>query len=173
MEAARFEPFLAPEQSRFEKCRLLLGYWRRLRAELERPTRSDLDPLQMKTFLPNLLTGHIEPEPFRVLFRLVGTRIVEYSRLDFTNHYLDQLATSDRDDVDWHACYRYIHREHVPIIGSSGLIGKDGGIIDRYEYAIMPLWRGDDPAGAFVAIEVYDEIGPNLIADLNKVERRR
>lgn len=172
-EAPRFEPFNAPEQARFDKSRQLLAYWRRLCAEFGRPTRADLDPLEMRGFLPNLLTGHIEPDPFRVLYRLVGTQIAEYSRMDFTNHYLDQLATSDRDNVDWHECYRYIHRRHVPIIGSSGLIGKDGGIIERYEYAIMPLWRDDDPAGAFVAIEVYDEVDARMIADFNKVELKR
>lgn len=168
-----FRPFERSEQARFASTRSLYAYWRRLHAELRRPARTDLDPGEMKSFLPNLLTGHIEAQPFRVLFRLVGTGVAEYSRFDFSHRYLDELATSDRDDVDWHACYRFVHAGRLPIVGDSGLRHKGGGILKIYEFAILPLWRDDDPAGGFVAIEAYDDVGPMLISDLNKVELKR
>jgi len=89
--APPFKPFEHPEQARFEKTRALFTYWRKLLAERGRPARTDLDPAEMKPFLPNVVTGHIEAAPFRGLYRLVGTKVAEYSRLDFSNRYLDEL----------------------------------------------------------------------------------
>jgi hypothetical protein len=168
-----FRPFEHPDQARFDKTRALFAYWQTLQAEWDRPARTDLDPARMKPFLPNVVTGHIEAAPFRVLFRLVGTTVAEYSRLDFSGRYLDELQTDRRDNVDWHACYRFIHVHRVPIIGDSGVMDTSGAVIHLYEYAVLPLWRDEDPAGAFIGIEVYDDLREYRIADLNRVEVKR
>lgn len=156
------------EQARFPKTRALFGYWGRLQ-ESTRPTRSSLDPVEMKPYLANLLIGNIEADPFRVQYRLVGTTVAEYSQFDFSNRYLDELAYSGRDDIDWESCYRHIHAHHHPIVGECSLKGAAGRVIASYEYAAFPLWRGDDPAGSFVAIEVYDGIHTYRIRDWIKV----
>ncbi len=165
-------PFAESGQARFDKTQALHAYWQRLQTQHQRPTRSDLDALEMKPFLANLITGNIETKPFRVLYKLVGTRVAEYSRYDFTNRYLDELATEERDDTDWDACYRQLHRLRQPIIGDANVKGRDGALIALYEYAILPLWRGEDPAGSFVAIEVYDGNEQHRIPDWNKVTLR-
>lgn len=167
-----FAPFEQPEQARFDKTKGLFAYWRRLRAQHARPTRASLDPMEMKPFLANLITGNIESRPFRVLYKLVGTRVAEYSRYDFSNRYLDELATEERDDVDWKSCYRQIHRTRQPVIGDSNVKGRGGEYIAFYEFAILPLWREEDPAGSFVAIEVYDGIEAHRVPDWNKVALR-
>jgi len=163
-----------PEQARFTKTKALFAYWQRLQAN-GRPSRASLDPVEMKPYLGNLITGNIELDPFRVLYKLVGTTVVEYSQCDFSNRYLDELGYSGRDDVDWEKCYRYIHRNRHPIVGECSLKGTAGRIIASYEYAVLPLWRGEDPAGSFVAIEVYDGIDTHRIPDWTKVtiERQR
>jgi hypothetical protein len=161
--------FEAPDQARFEKTQALLAYWRQLQALHARPTRAELDPAAMKPFLANLLTGNVEPKPFRVHYKLVGTRVAECSRYDFTNRYLDELATEDRDDVDWEACYRQLHRLRQPMIGEATVKDSGGAPIDSYEFAILPLWRGEDPAGSFVAIEVYDGIVAHRIPEWSRV----
>ncbi|HET6160178.1 MAG TPA: PAS domain-containing protein [Dongiaceae bacterium] len=158
-----------PEQARTAKIRALFAYWQRLQ-QAERPTRASLDPAEMKPYLGNLLTGNIEPDPFRVLYKLVGTLIVEYSQCDFSNRYLDEMIYPGHDDVDWERCYRQVHAKRQPIVGECRLKGTAGRIIAAYEYAIFPLWRDDDPAGSFVAIEVYDGIDTNRIPDWIKVK---
>lgn len=159
------------EQAKFTKTRSLFGYWRKLQ-EAGRPTRASLDPVEMKPYLPNLLTGHIEPAPFRVLYKLVGTVVAEYSQCDFSNRYLDELSYSGRDDVDWEECYRQLHETRRPVTGECSLKGTAGCVIASYEYAILPLWRDRDPAGSFVAIEVYDGIDTHRIPDWTKVTLR-
>lgn len=164
-----FVPFEQADQARFDKTQALFRYWRHLQDSRARPGRVDLDPLEMKPFLGNLITGNIEAKPFCVLYKLVGTRVVDYSRYDFTNRYLDELATEKRDDTDWNACYRHIHRTRKPVIGDTNVLGQDGTMVAAYEYAILPLWRDDDPAGSFVAIEVYDGIDLHRVPDWSKV----
>ncbi len=161
-------PLERTEQARTEKARALFGYWQRLQAAGQ-PTRGSLDPLEMRPYLPNLLTGNVEGAPFRVLYKLVGTTVVAYSQSDFSNRYLDELDYSGRDDVDWEACYRMLHTTRCPVFGACSLMGAAGRVIALYEYAILPLWRGDDPAGSFVAIEVYDGIASHRIPDWTKV----
>lgn len=156
------------DQPRCVKTRALFAYWQALQAS-GRPARTSLDPVAMKSYLPNLLTGNIEPEPFRVLYKLVGTTVAEYSQYDFSNRYLDELAYSGRDDVDWESCYRFVHAVRGPIVGECSLKGAAGRLIASYEYAVLPLWRDDDPAGSFVAIEVYDGIETHRIPDWTKV----
>jgi hypothetical protein len=161
-------PLVRAEQAKFDKTRALFAYWQELQAA-GRPTRASLDPVAMKAYLGNLLTGNIEVEPFRVLYKLVGTLVVEYSQCDFSNRYLDQIIYNQRDDVDWEACYRQVHTIRGPIIGECSLKGAAGRVIASYEYAILPLWRDQDPAGSFVAIEVYDAIDSHRIPDWAKV----
>ncbi len=161
-------PLERTEQARTEKTRALFGYWQRLQAA-GKPTRGNLDPLEMRPYLANLLTGNVEAAPFRVLYKLVGTTVVEYSQSDFSNRYLDELNYSGRDDVDWEACYRMLHTTRRPVFGACSLMGAAGRVIASYEYAILPLWRDDDPAGSFVAIEVYDGIASHRIPDWTKV----
>ncbi len=167
-----FVPFEQADQARFDKTKALLGYWQRLQRDHDRPGRAHLDPMEMKPFLANLITGNVEAKPFRVLYKLVGTRVVEYSRYDFTNRYLDELRPLERDDTDWNACYHYLHRARKPIIGDATVKDRDGAPTALYEYAILPLWRDADPAGSFVAIEVYDGIAPHRVDDWAKVSLR-
>jgi hypothetical protein len=161
-------PLERAEQARCDKTRALFGYWERLQAA-GKPTRGSLDPIEMKPYLRNLLTGNVETEPFRVLYKLVGTTVVEYSQCDFSNSYLDKMDYSGRDDVDWEGCYRMLHATRRPVFGECSLMGAASRVIASYEYAILPLWRDDDPAGSFVAIEVYDGIDSHRIPDWTKV----
>ena len=164
-----FVPLDHADRAGTAKTKALYAYWQRLQAA-GRPTRASLDPLEMKPYLANLVTGDIEPDPFRVHYQLVGTVIATYSRLDFTHRYLDELTYTGRDSVDWEMCYRHVHATKAPIVGACTLHSFGEHVIGTYEYAILPLWRGEDPAGSFVGIEVYDGISSNRIPDWSKVE---
>ena len=167
-KAQTCHPLERAERARTEKARALFGYWQRLQSA-GKPTRGSLDPLEMKPYLANLLTGNVETAPFRVLYKLVGTTVAEFSQCDFSNSYLDKLDYNGRDDVDWEACYRMLHETRSPVFGECSLLRAAGRVIASYEYAILPLWRDDDPAGSFVAIEVYDGIDSHRLGDWTKV----
>jgi hypothetical protein len=169
-QSSSFNTYERIEQAKMPSTRALFAYWQaKLRDNLP-PRRTDIDPAAIKSILPFILLGDIEPDPFRVRFRLVGTAVVDFSRHDFSGRYLDELAYKNRDSVEWSDCYRYIHTHHVSVIGINELRFLDGHHAS-YEFAIMPLLRDDDPAGSFIAIEAYDQFDHLHIPDLNPVTR--
>jgi hypothetical protein len=48
------------------------------------PDRSALDPFALKATLPYLLISDVECAPFRIRYRLVGTKVAEATGLNFT-----------------------------------------------------------------------------------------
>lgn len=166
-----FWPFTQPDQARMRATRRLFEYWLTGQALGIKFRRTDIDPSAIAEILPFIILGDIEADPFRVRFRLVGTSVVEFSRLDFSGKYLDELKYDARDSVDWRDCYRYVHAERQPIIGNNEISFVDGKV-SIYEFSILPLWRDDDPAGSFIASEAYEGFDRLHIPDLEPVEQR-
>jgi hypothetical protein len=166
-----FWPFVSVAQARMRATRRLFDYWVAETGQRGQFHRTDLDPAAIADILPFIILGDIEVTPFRVRFRLVGTSVVEFSRLDFSGKYLDDLIYGARDSVDWSDCYRHVHAARAPIIGNNQISFLDGKV-STYEFAILPLWRGDDPAGSFIASEAYEGLDRLHIPDLEPVEPR-
>ncbi|WP_374650959.1 PAS domain-containing protein [Dongia sp.] len=163
--------FVDAVQAAMPSTRALFRYWTETRRDGVPLRRTEIDPAALRDILPYLLLGDIETEPFRVLFRLIGTGVADFSRQDFSGQYLDELVYSARDSVSWTDCYRYVHDERIGLVGVNELNFADGRVTS-YEFAILPLSRGEDPAGSFIAIEAYDDFDRLLIPDLNPVRRR-
>ena len=68
------------------------SYWKGKTGGDIAPKRSAIDPLEIRHLLPYLVIVALEPAPFRVRYRLVGTRVVESHGADFTNRYLDECG---------------------------------------------------------------------------------
>lgn len=156
------------DQAQSEKIRRLFEYWQRLKRNGRPGSRTDFDPTEVPGLLSSLLLGDIEADPFRVYFRLVGTRVAAFSRLDFSGYYLDALDYKGRDSVEWRDCYRYVHTHRIGVVGVNRVTWPDAGPME-YEFAMLPLERDGDPAGSFIAIEVYDRLDPNLIENMPEV----
>lgn len=167
-----FKRFDDPMQAKMPSTRALFAYWREAWHDGLPPRRTEIDPAAIKAILPFILLGDIEPDPFRVLFRLVGTSVADFSRQDFSGQYLDELAYDDRDSIEWRQCYQFVHAQQCGIVGVNELRFSDGRLTS-YEFAILPLLRGEDSAGSFIAIEAYDSFDRLYIPDLNPVTMRR
>jgi hypothetical protein len=163
-----YRDFERVEQAQSEKARRLFEYWQRLKRSGRPGARTAFDPTEVPSLLSSLLLGDIEADPFRVYFRLVGTRVAAFSRLDFSGYYLDALDYKGRDSVEWLDCYRYVHANRIGVVGVNRVIWPDAGPME-YEFALLPLERNGDPAGSFIAIEVYDRLDPSLIEDMPEV----
>jgi hypothetical protein len=163
-----FQEFKHAEQAQSEKVRTLFEYWQRLQRNGRPGPRIAFDPTEVPSLLSSLLLGDIEADPFRVFFRLVGTRVAAFSRLDFSGYYLDSLDYKGRDSIEWLDCYRHIHSTQTGVIGINHVTWPDESPMD-YEFAVLPLERDGDAAGSFIAIEAYDKLDPNLIEDMPRV----
>ena len=163
-----YRNFERAEQAQSEKARRLFEYWLRLKRDGKPGPRTAFDPIEVPSLLSSLLLGDIEADPFRVYFRLVGTRVAAFSRLDFSGYYLDALDYKGRDSVEWFECYRRVHATGIGVIGTNRVTWPDEAPLE-YEFALLPLARDADPAGSFIAIEVYDSLDPHLIAEMPEV----
>jgi hypothetical protein len=168
MTALPYHDFLNVEDARSAKLRELFVYWQALHRDGRPGPRTSFDPTEVPKLLSSLLLGDIERQPFRVYFRLVGTRVADFSRLDFSGYYLDALDYRGRDSVEWIDCYRRVHDTGVGVVGFNRVTWEDDAPIE-YEFAILPLARDDDPAGSFVAIEDYDGVERSAIPGIPPV----
>jgi hypothetical protein len=71
---------------------LLHAWWDAARGDVDVPDRADFHPEEMKRLLPFMFISNAEHDPFRVRYRLVGTKAVEVTGFDITGRYLDERA---------------------------------------------------------------------------------
>ena len=154
---------------RSEMIRSLNGWWHRQGAG-DIPDRADLDPAAMTPLLPNLFIADVEHQPFRIRFRLVGTRAVEATGMDITGCYLDELLPPDPDEP-WLEYYRRAYEERAPVFGCSEAPTRSGGRFN-YEFGLFPLRQGGREVAQFVAIEDYFDLTSTL-TELKEWQEKR
>ncbi|WP_439816188.1 PAS domain-containing protein [Zavarzinia sp. CC-PAN008] len=118
------------------------------------PQRANLSPKVLKPLLPNLLISEYVGDG-RVRYRLVGTRVVELGRYDFTGMFLDDMAFNDA--LDWQAAYRAMRREPRPLYGTSAITLVDGSFVP-YEFGMFPLSFDGRSVDQVVAVEDYGRV---------------
>ena len=133
--------------------RHLHAWWEAARGNSDVPDRSDLRPDEIKPLLPFLLIADAEHDPFRVRYRLVGTRVVEVTGFDITGHYLDELLSAEPDQP-WIDHYRQVYVSRKPLLGATTVPTNAGGML-TYEFGIFPLRKGGEAIDQFVAVEDY------------------
>jgi hypothetical protein len=97
-----------------KRIRKLNEYWL-AKAKGRVPSRSDIDPVDVRELLPNLMMIDMFGDPLRFRYRLVGTRVVQYTGFDFTGRRLDEMVFQGRDFIK--QCYRRILEQKRPIFG--------------------------------------------------------
>ena len=117
------------------------------------PDRSALDPFALKATLPYLLISDVECAPFRIRYRLVGTKVAEATGLNFTGQYLDELVPGDPDEP-WMGDYRQSFDTRLPVLGTS-TVQLISGASYFYEFGIFPMRNGGSEIVQFVGIEDY------------------
>ena len=124
-----------------ERCgrgiRGIFDYWDAKRASRFAPARSDLDPLEMKAWLPGVVIVDVVSYPDQLVYRLAGTRAVEMRGSDPTGKtVLERYFGTDPNEIlenyrlaieDKRAVYEY---DHTP--------SRDG-FLEEAETIFLPL----------------------------------
>lgn len=129
-------------------------YWLSRRAGRAMPRRADINPADIPHLLPAIALVDIEPEPFRVRYRVVGTRLVQDMGHDFTGFYLDELRFDKPDELL--ALYRRAAEEKAPTF-RSGTWRRPDGIVWGLETAILPLSEDGEHVTQCLAIEDFQD----------------
>ena len=135
------------------KIPLVLKHWLGKRKGSRLPASTDIDPAAIKSALPHVMITGISYDPFRVLYRLVGTEIVRWARFDFTNRYADELIFQD-DGRDWTDYDRAVVAARQPAFGVTDWAESDGPPYWA-EFLICPLSDDGETINRCIAIEDY------------------
>ncbi len=140
--------------------RLLNEWWMLNRGPAGLPDRASFDPSKHTRLLANMMICELEPQPFRVRYRLVGTKVTAITGFDFTGRYLDEVLGSEAPEP-WLEYYAEIARTRAPLFGAVEEATKSGGTF-KYEFGIFPVALGGTEVGQFLSVEDY--FGSTLVS---------
>jgi len=136
--------------------RELFVYWQSKCAGRPLPRRVDIDPAEISGLIPNLLIADIELDPFRVKYRLVGTRVVQMTGFEFTGKYLDEIALPD-DEGPFLECYQTACAWRAPVATRIKWHLGDNST-GEYDICILPLSDDGETVNMTVSVECYENI---------------
>lgn len=136
--------------------RALFRYWRSKCPEGGIPRRADIDPVDIPGLMPNLLIVDIERDPFRVRYRLVGTRIVEMTGFEFTGKYLDEIALDSFEGL-FEECYQAACEAKSAIMTRiRWSLSPD--IVAEYDVCFLPLSDDGETVNMALSLECYESV---------------
>jgi hypothetical protein len=137
----------------------LADYWRSL-DDGRAPERHRLDPAAITPLLPFLLLVEFEDKPFRVRYRLTGTKVDEMTGINITGRYLDEFAEEPYRAVmeGIQNSYRSCRQTGEATI-ETYLWPNEGGLIRLVWMGLFPL-RLNGEIRQCLSIEDYGELGP-------------
>ena len=149
---------ISRDQVRSARIHQLYEYWHRKCAHRTVPDRRDIDPAELRSLLPYLLIAELEAQPFRVFYRLVGTKVVDMNGAEFTGLYLDEMTGEQYNYIDQGIeAYRQAWSQQSPVYGIYDWPAKSGAIY-VVEFCILPVTQaGSD--GQFIALEDWQLSG--------------
>lgn len=136
--------------------RALFSYWSSKRRNGALPRRVDIDPTEIPRLMPNIIIADIEHDPFRVRYRLAGTKVVEMTGYEFTGKYLDEIALPN-DEGPFLECYRLACDSLAPVITRiRWRLGPND--VAEYDACFLPLSDDGQRVNKVLAFECYASI---------------
>jgi hypothetical protein len=127
----------------------LYGYWEGKRAGRAMPTRGDIDPLEMRPWLGNLLLIDVTAAGGFV-YRLYGTGFVNSFGRDMTGRSVDELPAEQQERV--RADYQAVCASHQPRarlytasfeVQTRGAPPRQQSQVVTWERLVLPLCDGE------------------------------
>lgn len=141
------------DQIESDAIRQLYLYWRSKCVGGRLPRRADIDPVDIPNLMPNLIIADIEHDPFRVRYRLAGTKVVQMTGYEFTGKYLDEMALP-HDEGPFLECYQTASETRLPVLARiKWHLAED--TTDEYDICILPLSDDGETVNMALAMECY------------------
>jgi hypothetical protein len=112
-------------------------YLTRKRGERAMASRADIDPTEIREFLPHVVLVDIERDPLRVYYRLVGTRVAEFYG-EFTGTWMHDRQIRDAYRQIAEGIYRTLIETRAPVCGITHMRTRMDAMVS-YEWGYFPL----------------------------------
>lgn len=96
------------------KLQRFYRYWLKIHPPQGLPGRRHLDPLDIPELLPSMWLLDVQLDPFRLRYRLVGTRVVDAIGREVTGQWIDEAHPHLVGDPAYFERYRGIAETGVP-----------------------------------------------------------
>jgi hypothetical protein len=115
----------------------MVGYWRAKAGGRRMPRRSDIDPSEVKSFLPRITLIDVVPDERRFVYRLVGTEEVASRGSDPTGRSVTEafFAASAEESLIY---YEYVVRYAEPYCFRDDYYAPDGAL-EKQDVIFLPL----------------------------------
>ncbi len=136
-----------------ENIQAFYDYWNSKRSGRSMPSRSDLDPVEMKSFLSSVILVDVEHEPLNFLYRLVGTKEVDARGFDPTGLNVSEgsLGTSVEDVL---ANYKIVSEKKCPVYDKEG-VSSETSPLRQGDAILLPLSDDDETVNMVIAFTDY------------------
>ncbi|MBL9034140.1 MAG: PAS domain-containing protein [Rhodospirillaceae bacterium] len=120
-----------------DMIRRMGDYLSRKRGARAIASRNDIDPVEIREFLPYVVLVDIQADPLRVFYRLVGTRIAEFYG-EFTGTWMHERKISDAYRGIAERIYRTLLESKAPVFGVTEMRTRYDAVVS-YEWGYFPL----------------------------------
>jgi len=115
----------------------VFAYWGRKRGDRFAPMRADIDPAELRTWLPGIVIVDVAHFPDQLVYRLVGTRAVEVRGSDPTGKtVVERYFGTNRDEILEN--YRLVIEERRVVYDFDPTPSRDG-FFEEAETILLPL----------------------------------
>ncbi|HEX3498468.1 MAG TPA: PAS domain-containing protein [Stellaceae bacterium] len=129
-----------------ERLGAIYRYWESKRHGRLMPSRADIDPLELKPYLSQLVLLDVEGEPPRFRYRLVGTEVTRVRRglssSDPTGRFVDEVTHHQGTDTVL-AHYRRVVTERKPSTDAGTYTPSPERPWVRFSRLVLPLSSDD------------------------------
>lgn len=134
--------------------RQALEYWIKIRGSRPMPSRADLDPLDIRKILPNVVLLDVTSDPLDFRYRLIGTKIVSQLNNDHTGKWMSELPHQKPPSTIWSSCETVVN-EKLPMTTQIPYEGRNKDFAVS-EDIVMPLSSdGVNVTMLFVVIDFF------------------
>jgi hypothetical protein len=132
--------FSADERARWHaKVRRLYDTWLAIHPPRGLPGRQHFDPLAIHDLLPNLWLLDVQRAPFRLRYRLAGTKITERLGREVTGLWLDEAHPHLASDPGYFKRYRTVVFDATPSWRRGRPMFRQDEHVAELENLILPL----------------------------------
>jgi len=128
---------LVPSEVSSGMIQRMAAYLARKRGDRALSSRADIDPTEIREFLPYMVLVDIQIDPLRVFYRLVGTRIAEFYG-EFTGTWMHDRPISDSYRQIAENIYRTLIESKAPVYGVTEMRTRSDAMVS-YEWGYFPL----------------------------------
>jgi len=148
---------LTLEEARSSALKQFHEYWLMKRADRALPSKTSIDPADIKDILPYVIIADVFDRPLRIRYRLIGTEIVKLRGREFTGKWLHEVPWNPVFFERLIKEYRVLIDERRPLLGADDLYSADGPSMP-YEWGMFPLSDDGERVSHCLAIEDHREI---------------